>query len=101
MRNMVKIALVTLTAIVLPTFGAQAKYEKQVTRTVYELSDFPELKAKAEGVCKGKAVMSDKLKTACQIGNFPSVTKSGAFRNTGIGAELNSLMRQTSETNSN
>lgn len=74
--------------------SANAKQEKQVTRTIWELSDFPELEKKANEVCGGKLVMSDKLKAACQSKTFPSVTKAGAFRNTGIGAELNSLMRQ-------
>ena len=75
---------------------AQAKTEKQVTRTIWELSDFPELEKKANEVCSGKLVMSPKLKTACEAKQFPAVTKSGAFRNSGIGAELNTLIRQTS-----
>ena len=73
---------------------AQAKQEKQVTRTVWELSDFPELEKKANEVCGGKLVMSAKLKTACEAKQWPGVTKSGAFRNSGIGAELNALIRQ-------
>ena len=83
------VAFVTLFPV-----SANAKQEKQVTRTIWELSDFPDLEKKAKEVCGGKMVLSDKLKSACQSGNFPSVTKAGAFRNSGIGAELNSLMRQ-------
>lgn len=74
--------------------AAQAKTEKQVTRTIWELSDFPDLEKKAASVCEGKLVMSDKLKAACAAKTFPAVTKSGAFRNSGIGAELNALIRQ-------
>lgn len=90
-----KYALIAMIALLaaLPV-SANAKQEKQVTRTIWELSDFPDLEKKANEVCGGKLVMSDKLKAACQNKTFPSVTKAGAFRNTGIGAELNSLMRQ-------
>jgi hypothetical protein len=80
-----------LVAVASPAF---AKSEIQVTRTVYELSDFPALSEKAKAACTGKATLSDKLKAACATGKFPSVTKAGAFRNSGIGAELNTLIRQ-------
>lgn len=90
---MTKLSMIALAAaLAFVPFAAQA--EKQVTRTVKELSDFPELAAKAKAVCDGKAVKSDRLVTACGKGEFPSVTKAGAFRNSGIGAELNTLMRQ-------
>lgn len=76
--------------------AASAKQEVQVTRTVWELSDFPELAAKAKAICESKSSLSDKLKAACKDNSlFPKVTKAGNFRNTGIGAELNTLMRQT------
>jgi hypothetical protein len=92
--TMIKVALFAMVALIAFAGVSQAKQEKQVTRTIYELSDFPDLEKKAKEVCGGKLVLSDKLKTACQSGTFPSVTKSGAFRNSGIGAELNSLIRQ-------
>lgn len=76
-----------------------AHAEKQVTRTVKEISDFPELAKKAEEVCSGKAAKSDKLVAACASKTWPSVTKAGLFRNTGIGAELNTLMRQVAAEN--
>jgi hypothetical protein len=87
----IMVATVALVAFVSPSL---AKQELQVTRTVYELSDFPQLSEKAKAVCNGKTVKSDKLTKACALNTFPSVTKAGAFRNTGIGAELNALMRQ-------
>ena len=78
---------------------ASAKQEVSVTRTVWEISDFPELSGKVKLVCEGKATLSDKLKEACKDqGKLPKVTKAGAFRNTGIGAELNTLIRQAGET---
>jgi hypothetical protein len=76
------------------TGPAFAKQEVQVTRTVWELSDFPELASKAKAVCESKSNISDKLKAACKSDTLPKVTKAGAFRNTGIGAELNTLIRQ-------
>ena len=81
-------------ATVLLTGNAIEKQEKQVTRTIWELSDFPALAEKAKAVCDSPVKRSDKLNAACQTATFPSVTKAGAFRNTGIGAELNTLMRQ-------
>jgi len=77
---------------------AQAKKEVDVKRTIWELSDFPELEKSAKTVCGSKAVLSAKLQTACKDDKFPRVTKSGTFYNNGIGAELNALIRQNSET---
>ena len=88
------IAIVSAIVASLVSVPAYAKKELDVKRTVYELSDFPELETKANGVCTGKANLSDKLKKACEFKAFPSVTKAGAFRNVGIGAELNALIRQ-------
>jgi len=76
------------------TGPAFAKSEVQVTRTIWELSDFPELATKAKAVCDGQTKKSDKLTAACKSDTLPKVTKAGAFRNTGIGAELNTLIRQ-------
>jgi hypothetical protein len=94
-----KFVLIALALVLASTSFATAKQEKQVTRVIWEISDFPDLEKKAREVCAGKATMSDKLKTACNAGTFPSVTKAGAFRNTGIGAELNTLMRQVTSEN--
>jgi hypothetical protein len=78
------------------TGSAFAKQEVSVTRTVWEISDFPELTNKVKAVCESKVVMSDKLKEACKDNaKLPKVTKAGAFRNTGMGAELNTLIRQS------
>jgi hypothetical protein len=92
MRNIIIAALAASFAFA----PIAAHAEKQVTRTVKEISDFPELEKKAKEVCGSKSALSDKLKAACAAGTFPSVTKAGLFRNTGIGAELNTLMRQGS-----
>jgi hypothetical protein len=90
-RLMISVAALSLLA----SAGiASAKQEVQVTRTVWELSDFPELAAKAKAICEGSASLSDKLKIACKANEMPKVSKSGTFRNTGIGAELNTLIRQ-------
>lgn len=94
-----KLMIATAIALVALTGSAFAKQEVSVTRTVWEISDFPELSAKVKAVCDGKSVMSDKLKDACKDNaKLPKVTKAGAFRNTGIGAELNSLIRQSGDT---
>ena len=90
------IILSTALALALLTSSAFAKQEIDVKRTIWELSDFPELEAKAKAICEGKATLSPKLMVACKAGTFPSVTKAGAFRNVGIGAELNALIRQPS-----
>jgi hypothetical protein len=92
--KMKTILLIAAASIAFTSIPANAKQEKQVTRTVWELSDFPDLEKKANEVCGGKLAMSDKLKASCQSKTFPGVTKAGAFRNSGTGAELNSLMRQ-------
>jgi hypothetical protein len=93
---MSKYYVATAVALLILTGSAFAKQEVSVTRTVWEISDFPKLSEQVKTVCEGKAVMSDKLKAACKEATLlPKVTKAGAFRNTGIGAELNSLIRQT------
>jgi hypothetical protein len=91
---MKKLFTATAIALVLLTGSAFAKQEIDVKRTIWELSDFPELEKNAKAVCASKAVLSVKLKNACKTESFPSVTKAGKFRNVGIGAELNALMAQ-------
>jgi hypothetical protein len=92
--NMKRLLVSTAIAFFALTASGFAKQEIATTRTVYELSDFPDLATKAKAICEGKQSMSDKLKAACAGNAFPKVTKAGAFRNTGIGAELNTLIRQ-------
>lgn len=88
--------LVVSTAVAILMLTATAFAKQEVTRTVivYEISDFPDLEASAKAVCASKAVLSVKLQTACKTSVWPSVTKQGKFRNTGIGAELNTLINQ-------
>jgi len=91
-----KLFISTAIAFALLTGSAFAKQEIDVKRTIWEISDFPELEAKAKAICEGKFTLSPKLKVACAGAQWPSVTKAGKFRNVGIGAELNALMAQPS-----
>jgi hypothetical protein len=95
---MFKLAIATILACSLLTASAFAKQEIDTKRTIWEISDFPDLEKNAKAICEGNAVLSVKLKIACKNGNWPSVTKAGKFRNVGIGAELNALMAQPSAT---
>jgi len=87
---MKKILLIAVAAsIAFASSPASAKQEKQVTRTIWELSDFPDLEKKANEVCGGKLAMSDKLKASCQSKTFPvsrrpvlSVTAEPALNST-------------------
>jgi len=98
----INVALLTAVALVSASGIASAKQEKQVTRIIWEISDFPGLEKAALAVCssaseKGsRVVLSDKAKDVCASKHWPSITKAGLFRNTGVGAELNTLMRQAS-----
>jgi hypothetical protein len=57
--------------------------------------DWPALAAKTVAVCNGSQVKSAKLTEACKTGQMPNVLKDGTrYYNVGIGAELNTLMRQ-------
>lgn len=57
--------------------------------------DHPVLAEKTKAVCDGPAVKSAKLTEACKTGIMPNVLKDGTrWYNVGIGAELNTLMRQ-------
>jgi len=95
LTTMNKIFLSSAIALVLLTGSAFAKSEIDVKRTIWEISDFPELEKSAKAICAGKMVLSIKLQNACKGTNWPSVTKAGKFRNVGIGAELNALIAQT------
>jgi hypothetical protein len=89
------IVLGSCAAIALMATPARAEQTITVTRIVKELSDFPALKTAADAVCKGNAKLSDKARAVCDgKAPFPSVTKAGAFRNAGVGAEFNALIRQ-------
>jgi hypothetical protein len=91
-----KLFTATAIAMVLLTGSAFAKQEIDVKRTVWEISDFPELETKAKAVCNGPAVKSPRLTDACKTAHWPSITKAGKFRNSGFGAELNALIAQPS-----
>jgi len=96
--TMIKLFVSTAIAIALLSGSAFAKSEIQVTRIVYDLSDFPELAAKTKAVCEGNAVKSVKLVAACKSESFPKITKAGKWYNVGIGAELNTLIANSGAT---
>ncbi len=98
--NRIAAAAIVLSAIAGYTTGGYAAEVKEITvkRTVYSLDvDAPSLKTAVLAVCGDKSVkLSDKAKAACTSAQFPSVTKGGKFRNSGIGAEFNALVAQRS-----
>jgi hypothetical protein len=77
--------------------SAQSAEVKQVTRsvTVYTLADAPKLAEVVKSICADKSVvLSQKARKACDDNAFPNLSKALAFRNSGIGAEFNTLARQ-------
>ena len=53
------------------------------------------LTPKAQAVCDGPFVLTPEAFAACQSGEFPVAIADGSrYRNTGIGAEFNTLIRQ-------
>jgi hypothetical protein len=85
---------IMLATVAFVALSPAAHAEKQVTRMVKELSDFPDLEKKTVAICENeKVAKSDRLKKACADKQFPRVTKAGAYFNTGYGAELNTLIR--------
>jgi len=52
------------------------------------------LSAAWEAICNSDAKLSEKAQLSCLNGQMPKVAKSGdTFRNTGIGVEFNTLIR--------
>ena len=79
--------------------GAKAEETKTVSRTVtvYMLSDNPDLEKKVTAICGDTAIkLSPKARKACDDKAFPPLSKSKEFRNSGIGAEFNTLARNRS-----
>lgn len=83
--------------------AANAAETKTVTRivTVNMLSDNPKLEAQVKEVCEGKFNLSPKARKACDDKAFPPLTKALTFRNSGVGAEFNSLVRQVGDVQAN
>lgn len=53
------------------------------------------LTPKAQAVCDGSFVLTAEAMAACTSKTWPAVLKDGSrFRNTGVGAEFNTLIRQ-------
>jgi hypothetical protein len=81
------------------TGAAYAEETKTVQRTVtvYSLSDNPELEKKVTAICGDTAVkLTSKARAACDTKTFPPLAKNKDFRNSGIGAEFNTLARNRS-----
>lgn len=100
MRNYIRpsvAAFFILTCAVAGDRAARAEETRSVTRTitVYSLSDAPEFEKAVKAVCADTSIkLSDKAKTICASGAFPTLTKAKRFRNAGVGAELNTLASQ-------
>lgn len=78
------------------TTAGYAEETKQVTRTVtvYMLSDNPDLEKKVTAICGDTALkLSTKARKACDDKAFPPLAKTKEFRNSGVGAEFNTLAR--------
>lgn len=93
------VSFLTFCAVAGYTFPGHAAETKTVTRTVTVnmLSDNPKLAELVAGICGDKAVkLSDKARKACDDKAFPPLTKALTFRNSGVGAEFNALVRQRS-----
>ena len=78
------------------TAGAHAEETKTVSRTVtvYMLSDNPELEKKVTAICGDASIkLTPKARKACDDKAFPPLAKTKDFRNSGIGAEFNTLAR--------
>lgn len=97
MRNALMIASIAAASFfAVSTVTAFAEETKTVTRTitVYTVDDVPELKAKLVAICGDKAVkLSDKARNACETKAYPPLTKAKTFRNSGVGAEFATLVR--------
>jgi hypothetical protein len=97
-KSILSVALISA-ALVVSVNASHAKQEVTKTVTVLEMSDFPALEKATKAVCEGKAVKSAKLEAACKDNTkLPKITKAGNWYNMGIGAELNTLIRQSTET---
>ena len=96
-RTSTAIIALTLCAVAGYTFPGYASEVKEVTRsvTVYSLPDNPKLADTLAVICGDASIkLSIKARAACESHNFPPLTKALSFRNSGIGAEFNTLARQ-------
>ena len=58
-------------------------------------ADDAAMAAKVKAVCEGKYVLTPEARAVCDGGALPPVLKDGTrFRNSGVGAEFNTLIRQ-------
>ena len=85
--------LLILSAIVLAPIGTALAEPQFVTAAIPNASN--ELIAKLSQTCDGRFVLSDRAIVACQTEQYPRLSTDGqSFRNQGVGAEFNTLMRQ-------
>lgn len=96
-RPMIAVSFLALCAVSgYQTAGYAAEtHQVTVTRTNYTFDDAPKLKAAVLVICADtKIVLSTKARIACTGDKWPAISKSLEFRNSGIGAEFNALIRQ-------
>jgi hypothetical protein len=93
------LALISLATslVIAPALASEVKVVQRSV-TIYTLSDNPKLKEQVTQICLDKSItLSPKARTACDTNAFPLLSKSLQFRNSGIGAEFNTLARQRTE----
>ena len=94
-----KSLILAIAAIALPT-GIAIAEPQFVTAAVPTAAN--DLIAKLAQTCDGRFVLSDRAIVACQTEQFPRLSTDGqSFRNQGVGAEFNTLMRQLTNNNVN
>jgi hypothetical protein len=99
MKKIIFTAALLSTVAIMGIHAAGAAETKVVQRTVtvYSMADAPKLEEQVKAVCADtKVKLSDKARAACDANSFPPLTKNLTFRNSGIGAEFNTLVRQRS-----
>lgn len=97
--NVGRVAFFVACAFAGYTTAGYAEETKTVQRTVtvYMLSDNPDLEKKVTAICGDTTIkLSPKARKACDDKAFPPLSKSKEFRNSGIGAEFNTLARNRS-----
>lgn len=88
-----KIMLTLASVASLSAFGAIPTMGATMEGSVGGAGDT--LTPKAQAVCDGPFVLTPEAFAACQSGEFPVAIADGSrYRNTGIGAEFNTLIRQ-------
>lgn len=98
-----KLYLLTAATVIALGFGIPANAQDEATMIDVNVAPAPaaaspvastDLANAFATICNSTAVLSDKAQLACINNAMPKVAKSAvSFRNTGIGAEFNTLIR--------